>query len=157
MLFLLLVIGIALLVLGILMNTLRFFTRKDMEVFGAFIGCTGGIIAVITFIATLVVGVDVSNLSVIDEKIEMYQEENKNIEEQMDILVKQYMDYESDTLSEFKSESSVTLVSMYPELKSDTLVEQQLTTYIENNNNIKNLKAKKIDGSVLRWWLYFGK
>lgn len=93
----------------------------------------------------------------IDEKIAMYQEENANIEEQIDALVKNYMKYESDTFSEFKSEDSMTLVSLYPELKSDELVQAQISVYAENNKKIKELKEQKIDVAKSKWWLYFGK
>ena len=87
----------------------------------------------------------------------MYQEENTNIEESMDLLVQKYMNYESDTYGNLKGESSITLVSLYPELKADTLVAQQLVIYVENNNKIKSLKEKQINISNYRWWLYFGK
>ncbi len=90
-------------------------------------------------------------------KIEMYQEENTKIEEQIDTLVKQYMEYEGKTLTEFKSESSITLVSLYPELKSDDLVSKQIEVYIENNNKIKQLKEDKINMRIGKWLLYFGK
>lgn len=90
-------------------------------------------------------------------KIEMYEEENTKIEEQIDTLVKQYMEYEGKTLTEFKSESSITLVSLYPELKSDDLVSKQIEVYIENNNKIKQLKEDKINMKIGKWLLYFGK
>lgn len=90
-------------------------------------------------------------------KIEMYEEENTKIEEQIDTLVKQYMEYEGKTLTEFKSESSITLVSLYPELKSDNLVSKQIEVYIENNNKIKQLKEDKINMKIGKWLLYFGK
>lgn len=91
------------------------------------------------------------------QKIVMYQEENKNIESQIDELVENYMSYESETLKEFKAESSITLVSLYPELKSDELVKTQIETYTSNNNKIKNLKEGIIDNSTVKWWIYFGK
>lgn len=90
-------------------------------------------------------------------KIEMYQEENKKIEEQVDVLVKQYMEYEGKTLTEFKSESSITLVSLYPELKSDALISKQIEVYIANNNKIKELKEYEIEMKIGKWLLYFGK
>lgn len=93
---------------------------------------------------------------VIDTKIAMYQEENKAIETQMDILVDKYMDYESKTLGDLKGESSITLVSLYPELKSDELVNQQIKVYTDNNDKIKRLKEDKINTSTWKWWLYFG-
>lgn len=91
-----------------------------------------------------------------DEKIAMYQEENTKIEKQIDTLVSNYMNYESDTYEKFKSESSITLVSMYPELKSDKLVEEQISVYEENNKKIREFKEDKIDLKVKKWWLYFG-
>lgn len=90
-------------------------------------------------------------------KIEMYQEENQKIEEQVDVLVKQYMEYEGKTLTEFKSESSITLVSLYPELKSDALISKQIEVYIANNNKIKELKEYEIEMKIGKWLLYFGK
>lgn len=90
-------------------------------------------------------------------KIEMYEKENQKIEEQVDVLVKQYMEYEGKTLKEFKSESSITLVSLYPELKSDTLISKQIEVYIANNNKIKELKEKEIEMKIGKWLLYFGK
>ena len=92
----------------------------------------------------------------VDKKIEMYQEENAIIEQQINDLVTNYMEYEQNTFKDFKSESSITLVSLCPELKSDELVQAQIDTYIENNNKIKELKEAAIDLSVLKWWLYFG-
>lgn len=91
------------------------------------------------------------------DKIKMYQEENAKIEEQIDTLVKQYMNYEGNTLKEFASDSSITLVTMYPDLKSDTLVQTQIKTYTNNNNKIKELKEAQIDMKLGKWLLYFGK
>lgn len=90
-------------------------------------------------------------------KIKMYQEENQKIEEQVDVLVKQYMEYEGKTLTEFKSKSSIALVSLYPELKSDTLISKQIEVYIANNNKIKELKEFEIEMKIGKWLLYFGK
>lgn len=87
----------------------------------------------VLFVIAIFLGFSVSNGRVMDEKITMYQEENNKIEKQLDTLVSNYMNYESNTYEKFKSESSVTLVSMYPELKSDKLVEEQISVYEENN------------------------
>lgn len=91
------------------------------------------------------------------EKIQVYQEENENIESQVGQLVANYMEYESDTYEKFKAKDSITLVSMYPELKSDTLVNTQIEIYNDNNKKIKKLKEELIDLSAKKWILYFGK
>lgn len=127
------------------------------EVVGTAMGVLGGAVAVITVIIVLFLGIDVSGLSVLDEKIAMYQEENTKIEEQLAVTVENYQKYETDIFTEVKPESSVTLVAMYPDLKSDTLVQEQIKVYTANNQKIKELKEAKISGSVKRWWLYFGK
>ena len=46
--------------------------------------------------------------------------------------------------------------SMCPELKSDKLVEEQISVYEENNKKIRELKEDKINLKVKKWWLYFG-
>ena len=53
-------------------------------------------------------------------------------------------------------DTAVTLVALYPELKSDTLVQSQIEVYTENNNMIKFLRDQQIKCNVSRWWLYFG-
>lgn len=117
------------------------------------IGLIGTVIAAI---AAIILGIHVSELSVIDEKITMYEEENTAIEEQIDIIVKQYQEYETEIFANTSSDSAITLVSLYPELKSDSLVSSQIDVYMSNNEKIKALKESKINGSVYRWWLYFG-
>lgn len=93
----------------------------------------------------------------IQSKIDMYTEQNEEIEQDVNVLVENYMKYESDTYGLLKGESSISLVSLYPELKSDSLVEEQISLYMENNRDIKRLKEKKINISTWKWWLYFGK
>lgn len=115
------------------------------------------IVFVVALIATLVLGIQVSKLKVLDEQIDMYQEENERIESQIDAAVKQYQEYESGVFADTTVDSSITLVSLYPELKADTLVQEQIKVYMENNATVKRLKSKQINGTVLRWWLYFGK
>lgn len=96
----------------------------------------------------------------LDQKIEMYEAENSAIEERIDTIVDAYMVYESETFEKYKpqkNEDVMTLVSLFPELKSDTVVQKEIELYVENNNKIKELKEKKIDVSKAKWRLYFGK
>lgn len=106
---------------------------------------------------TALICIGVKDGAVIDEKIAMYKKENTKIENQMDVLVSQYMKFETDTYGELKNESSITLVSLYPDLKSDELVKKQIEVYESNNKEIREMKEKKINLKVLKWWLYFGK
>lgn len=120
------------------------------------IGYLSGLCFFVLFVISISFGISVSIGRSIDEKISMYQEENTKIEKQLDTLISNYMNYESNTYEKFKSESSITLVSMYPELKSDKLVEEQISVYEENNKKIRELKEDKINLKVKKWWLYFG-
>ena len=120
------------------------------------IGFLSGLCFFALFVIAIFLVISVSTGRIIDEKIAMYQEENNKIEKQIDTLVSNYMNYESDTYEKIKSESSITLVSMYPELKSDKLVEEQISVYEENNKKIREFKEDKINLKVKKWWLYFG-
>ena len=119
------------------------------------------IVGVIIFVSSLIVFFvlidNVKQLNIIDKKIQMYQEENNRIESDIDLLVKQYIEYEKDTFKKIENENSMTLVSLYPELKSNELVQEQIKVYTDNNYQIKKLKEKKLDYQLSKWWLYFGK
>ena len=130
MIILLFLIFLGLTVLGILVD------KVDLAcppLFGAFV----------CLIVGIVLCVSVTDGSVIDKKIAMYQKENTKIENQMDVLVSQYMKFETDTYGELKNESSITLVSLYPDLKSDELVKKQIEVYESNNKEIREMKEKK--------------
>lgn len=116
----------------------------------------GMVVGFFALVGLIVVGVNVKSLSVIDDRIAMYEEENARIEQQIADVVEQYQKYETDIFREVAPESAVTMVSLYPELKSDSLVQAQIEVYTENNKTIRDLRDKQIKGNVYRWWLYFG-
>ena len=119
-------------------------------------GGIGFLFSIIAFITIIILGIHVKSFSVIDSRIEMYEEENARIEQQIADVVEEYQKYETDIFMKVSPESAVTMVSLYPELKSDSLVQAQIEVYVENNKTIKDLKDKQIKGDVYRWWLYFG-
>lgn len=116
----------------------------------------GSVLAVFVLVAMLFNFAEIINARDIKKQIIMYQEENQVIEQQMAIMVESYMKYEGETFDKFKVEDSMMLISLYPELKSDQLVVQQMKVHADNNTCIKELKAKLIDIDSFRWWLYFG-
>lgn len=116
----------------------------------------GMVVGFFALLGLIIVGVNVKSLSVIDDRIVMYEEENARIEQQIADVVEQYQKYETDIFREVAPENAVTMVSLYPELKSDSLVQAQIEVYTENNKMIRNLRDKQIKGNVYRWWLYFG-
>ena len=145
MFILLFVIAVALIVLAVLNEDLA-------EVFGILGGLIGfiALIGIFVNIGFLVYG------RTLDDKIAMYEQENAAIEQSVDVLVKDYYRHESDTYSSLTPENAVLFASAYPELQSNELATKQLEIYVENNNNIKELKKDKINLSKNRFWLYFG-
>lgn len=149
----LVILGVSILLMVI--SDILFYRGYD-EV-GAPIITVSTISLIASIIAAIYFGVNVKSNDVIDDKIAMYQEENTKIEEQIAIVVSDYMEHESKVFDSAKVSSPVILAQLYPELKSDELVKSQIDIYIANNEEIKDLKLKKINASVYRWWLYFGK
>lgn len=92
---------------------------------------------------------------IISQQIVMYEEENSKIEKSIEAAVLQYEDYEKDTYTNItnKSEDVELLVQFYPQLKSDSLVKEQIKTYRDNTNQIKKLKSKQIELQKYKWWL----
>ena len=155
MILLILGISVGLLILGLFIEAGANFDSMAEDV-GNVMQIIFGLASVVAaFIAIVLLVISKCN-STIDDRIAMYQEENAKIEQQIDILVKDYQEYESGVFADANSESAITLVSLYPELKADQLVSSQIDIYVANNEQIKRLKLEQINADVVRWWLYFG-
>lgn len=152
---LLVILGIGI-VLAILAIVGRYLWDWD-DLFSA-LGLSAVIILIISSIALVCIGVSVSKLPILDDKIAMYQEENKKIESQIAEVVIQYQKYENDIFTDVakNNQDAMFLVTLYPELKADTLAAKQIEIYTNNNQKIKELKEQKLYGKVYKWWLYFG-
>ena len=154
MILVILVIGILMVTLGIVLYDKLDYGKDKI---GKIFQIIGTVATIISTIVTIVLLVCVLNRVNIEKKIAIYEEENTKIEQQIADTVKQYQEYETGIFTEVAPESSITLVALYPELKSDTLVQSQSEVYVENNKTIKELKSSAINAPVYRWWLYFGK
>ena len=150
MLIILILISIAIIILGL-------FVYPNDEEIGTFITGAGIIGFIIKIIGLICCISSLVGARVIDQRIELYQNKNKEIEEKMEIVVKNYMEYEGNTYKELKTDSYIQLINIYPDLKADQLVKQQINLYIENNNKIIQLKEEKMNKTIYRWWVYFGK
>lgn len=122
------------------------------------VGGVAACVLIVSTIALVCIGVSVSELPILDDKIAMYQEENEKIESQIAEVVTQYQKYENDIFTDVakNNQDAMFLVTLYPELKADTLVAKQIEIYTNNNQKIKELKEQKLYGKVYKWWLYFG-
>lgn len=146
---------IVLLVIFIILGILG--RRYDYDTAGIFGSIMSFCLATVALVAMIVLICEASCASVLKDKIEMYEEENAAIETQIADIVKGYQKYEQEAFTEFSYDDAVTMVSLYPELKSDTLVQKQIEVYVENNSKIKELREQEITAEVVRWWLYFGR
>ena len=148
---------IVFLVLRIIYSSQNSINSGSHEFF-TFMSWASGLVALALVTAICYLSSTVFTENTIDEEIKMYQEENANIEQDIDRIVKEYLKHEHDTYADLKTEeSSITLVTLFPDLKSDNLVQQQLEIYVKNNETIKYLKEEKIDISKKKWILYFGR
>lgn len=126
---------------------------------GTIFGC---ICEFVTVIAIIINCVNISQLKVSDKKIAMYEEENNNIQNSISEIVENYKNYEKNTYSEslknidINNKDIVVLTQLYPDLKSNEMVNTQIQIYQENNKKIKELKENKLNYEVSKWWLYFG-
>ena len=150
MIWIVLTIGVATLVAGMFV-----WGNTRHECIGNLMSIVGGAVTIAALATAIGLLVNMGSYYGLDEKIEMYEAENISIEEDISFLVHKYMNYEEGIFSECARET-MTLVALYPELKSNTLVEKQIETYVSNNNTIKELKSRRITASLYNWWLYFG-
>lgn len=100
------------------------------------------------------------DLSVIDERIAIYEERNQSINTALAEMVDAYMNYETDTYERAKlgldSLNVVVAIQAYPELNAMPLVQQQVNTFMENEKEITKLKEEKLSQHSKQWWLSFG-
>ena len=151
-----LIIGGALMVCSAYKNG-KYNVRESLESGGIAEIVCGGFIAFVVIIASCVLIHNLFETSVVNQKIEMYQQESAIIEGQIETVIKQYQEYESGIITEVgNKESYITLVSLYPDLKADELVNRQIEVYLNNNKTIVGLKNQLLNEKIYRWWLYFG-
>lgn len=154
MLIIFLLVSIGLFVSGILVYNLTGYGDENPY---SYIGIVGGIIAIISVLIPIIMGlVSISESKIIDEKIEMYTEENQRIETMVTTSVEKYLEHEFNIFDSLQGQDIQTLLVVYPEINSNELVKTQVEIFVENNNKIKELKTQKLDIEVWRFWVYFG-
>ena len=153
MITLMLILALAIAIISVVVNNKsRYGNDKAELVFMASVFYL--IIFLIPLIALLM---SVSNGLTIDSKIELYQSQNAEIESKVQATVASYLAHEKQTYKDLKPDNAIAVVSAYPELHSNELVKKQIEVYEDNNKKILGLKEEKLNQSVYRWWLYFGR
>lgn len=154
MILIMLILSVALILGGSIFIKARPYSNSEVPDWLIVLGVAG---ILITIIIGCLLGKPLINARDVDERIAMYEEQNTEIESQVETAVKLYMSHEDEVFESASPEDYITLVSLYPDLKSDTLMQKQIELYIENNKKICELKEEKITAQRSKFWLYFGR
>lgn len=103
------------------------------------------------------VGISYNNVkSTATSKLEVLNEQNEIVFTQIEPLVQQALNYESNTYKELKltPENIVAFGSMYPQLQANSFIQSQINIIIENQKEIKDLKLKIASLNAYRLWLF---
>ena len=110
-----------------------------------------------TIIALLIVVSNYNSIkSTANAQMEVLNSQNEIVLAQIEPLVQQAMDYESNTYKEFKltPENIVAFGNMYPQLQANSFIQSQINIIIENQKEIKDLKLKIASLNAYRLWLF---
>ena len=151
MIILLFVIGVALLIVGIFK-----WTRDVYEGAGSAMAYIGFLLSIFFLILGINSTVKIYHANkTIPTQIQMYEEENEEIEKRIETYIKIYDDKYVNF--DFEKDDINSLIAAIPSLGSSNLISKQIETYNDNRDMIKALKATQIEYNQSKWWLYFGK
>lgn len=144
MLYILLVIGLILLIVGI--------TKYEdaLTVLGA------TIFVVFFFVTAVVAGLYNYDKSTIDSRLPVIEEQNTIVLSQIEPLVQQALEYESNTYKDFKLDANklIAFTQLYPDLKANDFLNKQIDIILANQQEIKQLKLDKASLNAYHFWLW---
>ena len=111
----------------------------------------------VTILVLIGVGVSYNNTkSTAASKLEVLNEQNEIVLAQIEPLVQQALNYESNTYKEFKltPENIVAFGNMYPQLQANSFIQSQINIIVENQKEIKDLKLRIASLNAYRLWLF---
>lgn len=103
------------------------------------------------------VGASYNNVkSTANAQLEVLNEQNEIVLAQIEPLVQQALNYESNTYKEFKltPENIVAFGNMYPQLQANSFIQSQINIIVENQKEIKDLKLRIASLNAYRLWLF---
>lgn len=90
-------------------------------------------------------------------QIEVLEENNKELLAELEPVIEKYLNYESGTLTNLKINSDTLIsYSVYPELKGNEFVLEQVRIIKNNNREIKDKKLALASLESYRIWLFMG-
>ena len=121
------------------------------------VGGVSTLLFVVTFVITIVAGIKYNFIkSTANSQLEVLNEQNELVLTQIEPLVQQALNYESNTYKELKltPENIVAFGNMYPQLQANSFIQSQINIIIENQKEIKDLKLKIASLNAYRLWLF---
>ena len=133
-------------------NNSRYHSETAETVGGASI-----LLFVVTLLVTIVAGVKYNSIkSTATAQLEVLNSQNEIVLAQIEPLVQQALDYESNTYKEFKMtpENIVAFSNMYPQLQANSFIQSQINIIVENQKEIKDLKLRIASLNAYHLWLF---
>ena len=121
------------------------------------LGGTSMFLFVVILLVTIVAGVKYNSIkSTATAQLEVLNSQNEIVLAQIEPLVQQALNYESNTYKELKMtpENIVAFSNMYPQLQANSFIQSQINIIVENQNEIKNLKLKIASLNAYHLWLF---
>lgn len=151
MLYIILFIFICILIIGLCQDVS--YQKDTREVL-----CGLGIVfSIITFIAISIAGIKYNSIkSTATAQLEVLNSQNEIVLAQIEPLVQQALNYESNTYKEFKltPENIIAFGNMYPQLQANSFIQSQINIIVENQKEIKYLKLMIASLNAYRLWLF---
>jgi hypothetical protein len=98
-----------------------------------------------------------STKATVDKRIVVLEQRNNEVIAQIEPLVKQYLEYESNTFKDLKpSADKIIAIAQYPNLKGNEFVQTQIKTILENQEKITDLKLDKAGLNAYKIWIFMG-
>lgn len=144
MLYILLVIGIILLIIGA--------CSDNGPVLGMSI-----VIGGLSLFCTLIAAAEYNKaITTVDARQLVLEEQNQIVLSQIEPLVQQALEYESNTYKDFKLDAAkvIAFTQLYPDLKANSFLNKQIDIILANQEEIKQLKLDKASLNAYHFWLW---
>lgn len=144
MLYILLLIGIVLTILG------GFQDDEGIICLGLFMGLPSLIAMIIAG------GIYNYDASTINSRLDVLEEQNTTVLTQVEPIVQQALNYESSTYKDLKMDVNklIAFAQMYPNLKANDFLRMQIDLILCNQEEIKRLKLDRASLNAYHFWLW---
>jgi ABC-type transport system involved in multi-copper enzyme maturation permease subunit len=120
------------------------------------LGVGVGIFLTTLCITLITAGVYNYRNSTIDGQLSVLEEQNQIVLAQIEPLVQQALEYESNTYKDFKLDVTkvIAFTQLYPDLKANSSLNKQIDIILANQEEIKQLKLDKASLNAYHFWLW---